>query len=646
MLGRIVFAALIGAAAWATGATPAAVAAPSESDRALVAAVAAGVFAEADAPEGLRWPPLVAISASPDFAVYVSLCEPQGGQPPVISDGGRLDWIQLEVADLSSEEAPLQPAVIVTQGMLDAIIDGRAERLAAALGHAAAHLLLGHAEAAPRGKPLTADMITPQQETEADVLGLKLALGADFPYRSVIAFYLAMRDHAAGASFEGTNAAHPGWEARMTALDERQAELLRSISAFEAGVHFLMIEHYEFAAECFDQVTKEFPKAYEAWANLGYARLMRYCDGLEVDNLRDYDVGQLVVGGFYARPESLTGLMRGIDEDLWYDAVGALRQALILNPDLLLPKASLAVAYLLHPDGKDAARAASFATQVIPTLDAGGGEAMDQLARGALLVNVGVVMLEAGDAGAAARLFDDALALADAGQACGARTALVSAARHNRARMGAASTDSAERQAALADFEAALAGCHPAATWRTLAYERYAALCGELGVPPRLIDEFHAGQVGVHGTVEGLALNEAILAALGDSIEAAEAALGDERSAGQRRDVHKKTNIRQLVYDGLGVELLCAGRVVAIRLHSAGDAAMAFAAADGGAPRMLRVGMSLDELDAALGVDANHWEERAGADGDAALRFYPCLGLGVRVDGDAVAELIVAQPPR
>jgi tetratricopeptide (TPR) repeat protein len=645
MFGRIFFAALIYAAAWASSGTPAA-AAPSESDRALIAAVASQVCAEADPPEGLRWPPLVAVSANAEIGVYAVLFDAGDGQPRVVLDGGQLEWIELDATDQAPAGAELQPVVVVTQGMLDAIIEGRSERLAAALGHAAAHVLLGHAEAAPRGKPLTADMITPQQETEADVLGLKLALAADFPYRRAVAFYLAMRDHASGASFEGTNAGHPSWEDRLAALDERQAELLRSITAFEAGVHFLMIEHYTLAEQCFDQVTKEFPKAYEAWANLGYARLMLYCDALEMENMRRYDVGQLVVGGFYLRPESLSGITRGILEDIWYDAVGALRQALILNPDLLLPKASLSVAYLLHPDGKDVARAASFAMQVVPALDAGGGEAMDPSARGALLVNVGVAMMEVGDAESAARLFDEAWTLAEAGQACGARTALASAIRHNRGRLRAASGDPAERQAALADFEAALAGCHPTATWRTLAYERYVALCDELGEQPRSQDELYADQPDAHGVVAGLALNGAPIVALGDSIEAAEAALGDHRSAGQLRDVHKKTNIRQLAYDVLGAELLCAGRVIAIRLHAATGAAITVTAADDGEPRMLRIGMSLNELEAALGVDASHWEERAGVEQQSEFRFYACLGLGVRVNGSEVAEIIVAQPPR
>ncbi len=650
MVGRILLAAASFAVAWATVVPQAADAAPKESDRTLGAAVALQVFAEAEAPENLRWPPLVAISASAEIGVYAVLCEAPDGQPHAMADGDPLDWIELDTKNRSPVGVGLQPAVIVTQGMLDAIVDGRAERLAAALGHAAAHLLLGHADAAPRGKSLTADMVAPQQETEADVLGLKLALAADFPFRGVLACFLAMRDRAAGASFEGTNASHPSWDDRLAGLDERQAELLRSISAFEAGVHFLMIEHYEFAAECFDQVTKEFPKSYEAWANLGYARLMLYCDVLEVDNLRKYDVGELVVGGFYARPESLTGLTRGIDEDLWYDAVGALRQALILNPDLLLPKANLAVAYLLHPDRKDAARAASFAGQVTAALGEGDGETLDPLARGAMLVNVGVALVEAGDAGEAVRLFDQALLLADAGQACGARTTLASAAFHNRARIRAAATDARERRAALADFEAALAGCHLGSTWRTIAYERYAALCDELGMAPRSAEDFRTTRQTAHGLVTGLVLGNGEVVAWGDSIDDAEAAvaraLGDAQGAAERRDVHKKTTIRRVACDALGVDLLCTGRIVAMRLDTAAGGAIVLEPADGGEPRTLRPGMSLTELNSALGSDASHWEERPGVGEQSGFRFYACLGLGLRLEGDVVAEILVAQPPR
>src|SRR4029077_19423063 len=98
----------------------------------------------------------------------------------------------------------------------------------------------------------------------------------------------------------------------------------------------------------------------EAWANLGYARLMRYCDSLDARDLRDFGVGPLVTGGFYNRPgwlEGRAGRLRGVNEKLWKDAVTAFEKALGLNPDLVLARANLGMAYLVCPDGRDVKKA-------------------------------------------------------------------------------------------------------------------------------------------------------------------------------------------------------------------------------------------------------------------------------------------------
>ena len=98
------------------------------------------------------------------------------------------------------------------------------------------------------------------------------------------------------------------------------------MGAFHDGAYFLVCEQYGSAERRFRAVTREFPNCYEAWANLGDALLMRYCDSLETDDLRRFDLGQLVVGGFYHRPESLEEKIRGVNEGLWRDAAGALRE--------------------------------------------------------------------------------------------------------------------------------------------------------------------------------------------------------------------------------------------------------------------------------------------------------------------------------
>src|SRR5690606_10064725 len=154
------------------------------------------------------------------------------------------------------------------------------------------------------------------------------------------------------------------------------------------------------AARAFRQVTNEFPSAYEAWANLGFALLMRYADGLDTEDLRRFDIGQLVIPGFYRRPETLEAQVRGIDSQLWWDAVGALREAIRLRPDLTLAIAHLGIAHLIHPSGtRDVGNATRYLREAAAL--ASKDPTISPLDRIAIEINAGVAELAAGGAAAA-----------------------------------------------------------------------------------------------------------------------------------------------------------------------------------------------------------------------------------------------------
>src|SRR5262249_1539224 len=140
------------------------------------------------------------------------------------------------------------------------------------------------------------------------------------------------------SSFEGLGIDHPSWKERLELLDKKQSVLWRAMSAFENGNVFLMCEQYVAAEGCFERVTREFTDCHEALSNLGYARLMKYCDALEVGDLLKFDVGQIVAGGFYQRPKTLESKVRGVDDETWKLAVDALDRALRIKPDLVLAK--------------------------------------------------------------------------------------------------------------------------------------------------------------------------------------------------------------------------------------------------------------------------------------------------------------------
>jgi hypothetical protein len=644
---------------------PTARAAPSGDDQKIVAAVAARIFAEAAPVEGWAWPPLVAISDKDEVNAFATLCQVTPGETPTVQGEGNLTWVTVaELTPAAGDDALsgadagaggvqakpggdgtiLQPIIVLNQGLLDRVVKGSLDRLAAVLGHEMAHILLRHVDNVPPGAPMAASTITRQQESAADMLGMKLGLAAGFPYRALLGGMLAMRGQGNSNSFEGVNDAHPTWTDRVAMIDDQQRELWPSISAFENGMFFLMTEQYQLAESCFLQVVKDCPRCYEAHANLGYACLMQYCDALEPENLRDLDVGQLVVGGFFRRPDLMEGATRGLTPDVirhWWDAVGSLRQALILNPDLVLPKASLAVAYLIGPpDGRDIGRAEELFSQVRSALKSGATEDMDPLVRASLLINSGVAQMAVGDMATAEELFAQAEGLFGAVDSAGAAG---SALHYNRGWMYAvASAGPTQRATAIEELETYLSSSSSAANWWTLAYEQYVKLCHDQGVEPKDMSELSLAANAQHRLVTGIALADGTTISLNDSVAALVRMLGE----GRRQDIVPMSNVRRIQYWDQGIEVLCTEHIVAIRLRGPKAPGVVIrASGPGGEAHEVRPGMTVAELDALMDGDATAWDQRYGTNTQIIYRFYTRLGFGVRIVDGKILEIIVARIP-
>ena len=282
-------------------------------------------------------------------------------------------------------------------------------------------------------------------------------------------------------SFEGLQADHPSWQDRLAYIDEDKQRFWRAMSAFSNGVYFLMFEQYPAAQFCFQNVVNAYPDSAEAWANLGYARLMEYCDALRSEDLERFDIGPLVVGGFYTRPGPQ--LRDGPDEELWYDAVGALREALRLDPDTMLAAANLGVAYLLHFSGnKDVGQAMQYFDQAARL--AANDEDSHPLERAAVFANVGVGNVSAGQTDAAEANFEQARTMSAAAANAGSRAAPTISATlaYHEAVVLSASRQQADQRRAVKLFEQYLQSIGPASAWWQVAYDRYASLCSDAGV--------------------------------------------------------------------------------------------------------------------------------------------------------------------
>src|SRR5262249_62124155 len=83
-------------------------------------------------------------------------------------------------------------------------------------------------------------------------------------------------------------------------------------------------------------------------------------------------------------------------------------KSLVLNPELMMPRASLGVAYLVHPEGRDLKRAKKCFAEAQEHLKKDTGVKGNPQALVALLINGGVADMAAGGVKEAARKFQEA----------------------------------------------------------------------------------------------------------------------------------------------------------------------------------------------------------------------------------------------
>jgi tetratricopeptide (TPR) repeat protein len=557
-------------------------------------------------------------------------------------------------ATLDRERRPQRaPLIRVHRGLIENVAEMNEHRLAFVLGHELAHLTQNHVGQDQGKTELAAEAFSREQEIEADTVGMEFTLRAGFSYREALGAPRRFRELGHDyTSFEGIAFGHPSWVERIALLeaDETQARLWQATSAFETGVFFLQAEQYLHAEICFDRLTREFPRCHEAWVNLGYARLMQYCDALEPDDLRDYGVGPLVVGGFYRRAGTLAPLRSGIDDDLWWDAVGALQKALTLQPDLLLAKANLALACLVHPSGRsDVAKAAEYYAQVDELLQSPEHSAeLPALTRATLLANAWVGVYHADPQRGAAVLaqIDSYLSPLKASRRTLAEATRVQSAIDYTRAVSLASdrgTDASQKRRALELLEGYLAAGSSTSSWWTIAYDRYASLAKDLSSTPKSISQLVNAAERTWRPVTGTVSVAGTFVGLGESTRDQLESLGEPATV---QPIAGGANLKRYDFPAHGLSVIAARRVVAIVLDQAGAApvrlqrrGLAAESAD------LRIGMPRADLEQLLG---DSWVSSSTAIIDERIRhqFYDQVGVAVRYREGSVSEIILVVPPR
>jgi tetratricopeptide (TPR) repeat protein len=447
------------------------------------------------------------------------------------------------------------------------------------------------------------------------------------------------------SSFEGLSADHPSWLDRIALLDKQQAGLWRSMSAFDNGVYFLLVQNYGLSERAFRQVTKEFPGAYDAWANLGYALLMQYADSLDTDDLQRFDVGQIVVGGFYRRPRSLESKVRGINEEMWWDAVGALREAIRLKPELSLPKANLGIAYLFRPAGKDAGKAAQFFEEAIRLAET--DTTLDPMSRLTEQLNLAVAYASEGNGEKAmselgrVELSLKQRASSTSGSTVPGSTVMLSAISYNRAVLLAEHPDRDRQKLAMSELESYLHRTASSLGWWPLAYRRYLGLCKQYGVEPKSESALLSQSSPTFRPVAALGVQRGQVT-LGESLTDATKTLGDASSL---IPLVRGTNLREASYAGQGIKLVASDEILAIVLS--GDNAPTLPVREMGLGTKsieLKVGMTTADLDRILGD--SDYDFRQLIDPEVNYRFYSDLGVAVLVSNRRVVELVISQVPK
>lgn len=555
----------------------------------------------------------------------------------------------------------LVPTITINRGLIEIVAQFDPDVLAFTIGHEIGHLVHKHVakhldrleQFGSVGAKTALVAVGREDELEADLHGMQLALKAGFSYAGIRKNLQAMMSPEVGSlycAFEGLKVDHPAWEARAAYLqtDDVQRELWESMVAFRNGVLFLQNESYLHAEFCFRRVAEEFPECYEAWANLGYALLMQYCDALDHDDLRAFDIGHLAVGGFYHRPDSLATQIRGIDEDLWYEAVGAFREALRLkerlglDDELLLVRANLGVAYLIHPAGKQVGEAEKQFSEVFAALDrTDNPPQLDPLVKAAIMINAGAGRgFQPGDVEQALAELQNA---ARQGAAESQVETLQAALSYTQARPLFSSADAKDQAAALKMLENYLATISPASSYWPLAYAQYSRLAQQQNKTPQPADKFRRPTIRDWRPVSSVELTDGTLIGLAEPAETTLEPLGEPAAI---VPIITGTNLKRRHYPQHGISVLSSREILAIFLTSAEAPGIELARPGlGGKKETLRVGMSRSELQSLLGGE---WDIQFASidDPETVYHLYRDVGIAARYDGDKVCELVVVVAPR
>ena len=544
------------------------------------------------------------------------------------------------VATYLEDAEGIYPVVYITRDYME-VYQGDEDGIAYVLGHELGHHFLGHIAFEHVYKTQTkADIDQRRKEADADMFGAKLLLRADFSLKLAIKSNFDAMKHkkATYSSAQGSWCDHPGEADRMariaTLVSDHEEQLWRCMSAFENGVYFLTIEDYTAAEACFLRVTQEFPNCAEAWANLGMARLMAYCDKLNAEELRRLDIGQFVAGIRF-RYAKMDGL-RDNGMKKWQAAEDALMVAYKLKPKSTTILVGLGLAYLVCPERTDKRmlQADDFLARAYTSANSSEND-LEPEALAALLINRGVVRIAKGDtdngqgliekAGKIGKELDGADAI-EVEQAVKFNTAMAQRAVGKNAQ-------------AIATLKSYLLSVPSSSPWWSVAYKAYFDLQMAMGAEPQSQESLtvKASQVRRQMAVK---LANGKIVHVGESVKDVKDKLGTPAS--EMPD--SSTGLNILSYPALGVTFITDTQEVVGLTLTGENSPVILVQEKGTNGKVLgevRIGMTRDEVKTQTGV--TDWISRkfTNISDERCYPYSPGLGIALIYGKGKNANVVV-----
>lgn len=348
--------------------------------------------------------------------------------------------------------------------------NGDVRLIRAVVAHEVAHLSKGHVNfLSYRARDLE-NVMTRQQEFEADAFGAVLLQRAGYSKQDMVdmLLFLEKRRKRDGDWLFRLNSDHGDPKLRASKVAD-DPTVLRSLVQFDTGLAYIESREFKAAADMFEIAVKIEPSLKEAWTNRALAKLLMYWQDLPGEVVNRYFRPEF--GAFITTPATAAkgAVVTSQNREQYREAMAAIQEAL-QNSGTSRDREILALAQILEPD-----RNASVVKQGVDALKAmASGDAETQF-RVKNNIAVGYIIL--GDVDGAYKLLIETWRSVDGGN---------HSAAENLGRIkvpkGARSKDDLSLSKSI--FKTWLTTNPKRSPAYQNVYDAYVTVCGELGETP------------------------------------------------------------------------------------------------------------------------------------------------------------------